>query len=97
MSATLSPTGGRSQKSTCRKCNRTVILIPIGAGRVEVDPEIINAVPFEGAKSIMMSRRVHADMCVKYQLENEKKAARAKMAAGAPFAGGVGKRPKGSL
>lgn len=80
MSTTLSPGSRRSEKSTCRKCKRTVLIV-VGADGVrhEVDPELLNVFPFEGGKAFVFARRAHADNCDRYRLEAEKAKARAEM------------------
>ncbi len=76
MSATFSTTSSRrTQKSTCRKCNRTVIVLEVDGAKVETDPELINVIPLEGAPAFAMARRAHADLCERYQQD----AARAKL------------------
>lgn len=73
MSATVSTTTTRrTNKSTCRKCNRTVIVLEIQGRKVETDPELINVVPLDGDPAFVMARRAHADLCERYQLDNQK-------------------------
>jgi hypothetical protein len=61
-----------SVKSTCRTCNRTILVVDIDGRRAEVDPEIINTVPIDGAPAFVMSRRAHADMCESYMIAARK-------------------------
>jgi hypothetical protein len=82
--------GGRSRKATCRNCNRTVILAEIDGRKVDMDPELINVVPFNGKAIAMLARRVHADMCQRYQIEAERAKLRASALAARP---GI-KRPR---
>lgn len=84
MSETLSPRSRKSNKSTCRKCNRTVVVIEIEGRTVEVDPEIINTVPIDGAPAFVMSRRAHADLCERYKIETERAKLRAEQRAFKP-------------
>lgn len=79
-----------SAKTTCRKCERTVVVINVDGVRYEVDPEIINVVTLDGGE-IVHARRAHADMCTNYQLERDKRVAKDRLRGS--FAGGVGKRP----
>lgn len=69
MSASVSttPRGRRTAKSTCRKCNRTVVVLEIEGRKVETDPELINVVPLDGEPTFVMARRAHADLCERYQ------------------------------
>lgn len=73
MSQTISTsTSRRTQKSTCRRCNRTVIVVEVDGQKVEADPELLNVVPIDGAPAFVMARRAHADLCDTYQREAEK-------------------------
>lgn len=82
-----------SAKSTCRKCERTVVVVNVEGVRYEVDPEIINVVTLEGGE-IVHARRAHADMCTSYQVERDKRVAKDKLRGS--FAGGFGRRPSRS-
>lgn len=55
-------------KTTCSDCSRTVLLVPVGEGRVAVDPEHIAVVPRRGGER-MVAHRVHGDLCQQYQHE----------------------------
>lgn len=83
-------------KNTCRKCDRTVVVVEIDGIRYELDPEIINVVTLDGT-AYMMARRAHGENCVRYQVERDKRVARDKELGRHrnAFAGGVGKRPNG--
>lgn len=74
MSESISTRGSkRSEKSTCRKCNRTILVLPGTDGtRFEVDPELLNVYPFEGGTGFVFARRAHADNCERYVLEASK-------------------------
>lgn len=73
MSATLATASSRrSNKSTCRKCNRTVIVLEVDGRKVETDPELINVIPIDGDPAFAMARRAHADLCDRYQQEAAK-------------------------
>lgn len=62
-----------SEKATCRKCGRTVLLVLGEDGRrYEVDPELLNVFPFESGRAFVFARRAHADLCERYKLEAEK-------------------------
>jgi hypothetical protein len=79
VSETLSRSSRKTLKSTCRRCNRTVIVIEIAGAKVETDPELINVIPLEGAPAFRLARRAHADLCPRYQIEAEKLKLRAEM------------------
>lgn len=79
MSETLAGSSARTRKHTCAKCKRTVYVVVIDGARVETDPELISVVPFDGAPRKIMARRSHAEMCTRYQIEDEKRAAKAKL------------------
>lgn len=79
-------------KTTCRNCERTVLMVRIAGEMVMTDPELISVVPAtqksagdraDGTGGIRMStattwaRRVHADLCESYKSQ----AARDKIAA----------------
>lgn len=87
MSTSFVSTGrsnGRTQKSTCRNCKRTVYVVtdPSGA-RIETDPELINVVVGLNATKgeMVLARRVHGEMCTKYQAENAREEQRRLMKA----------------
>lgn len=97
MSVTLSPGSRRSEKSTCRKCGRTVLLL-VGEDlrRYEVDPELLNVFPFEHGKAFEFARRAHADLCDNYKIEGDKAKIRAEMkAANKADKAAAMKRPRG--
>lgn len=73
MSATVAA-GRRTNKTTCRKCERTVIVEVIDGVTLETDPELIAVVPFETkpAKRIT-ARRVHGEMCHVYRTQADRK------------------------
>lgn len=79
MSDTISTGGKRTQKSTCRKCNRTVYVVAMADGsRHETDPELIAVIQFEKSPAvIVLARRSHAEMCTKYQSDAERVKAQA--------------------
>lgn len=79
MSTTISLGGKRTQKATCRKCNRTVYVVELADGaRHETDPELIAVVQFEKSPAvIVLARRSHAEMCVKYKSDAERVKAKA--------------------
>jgi hypothetical protein len=60
-------------KHTCQDCRRTVYLITLDDGaRVFVDPELITVVPFVGAPRKINARRSHGELCLTYQIANER-------------------------
>ena len=78
MSQTMS-SGRGMRKSTCRACNRTVhvVTVEVESGRfadVPTDPELIAVVQDSrrGAAQKILVRRVHAEMCMRYQSEAAK-------------------------
>lgn len=77
MSATVAA-GRRTNKTTCRKCERTVIVETVDGVTVETDPELIAVIPFESkpAKRIT-ARRLHGEMCHVYRTQAERKKAKA--------------------
>jgi len=81
MSATFATFSRGTRKNTCRKCGRTVVVQEIDGAKVETDPELINVVPMKGPPVFVLARRAHADLCQRYQIENEKRAARDKLRA----------------
>lgn len=86
VSETLSAGMSRDRKTTCRACKRTVHIVPLDvqAGVVKsteiVDPEVITVVGWPGGDIRMRVRRVHAEMCLTYQAENERRAMRQRIA-----------------
>ncbi len=67
-------------KSTCRDCNRIVMLVRVDGTLVATDPELINVVPAQhvmgaGGSSVRMAtqttpaRRLHAERCEIYRDE----------------------------
>lgn len=66
------------KKSTCRKCNRTIIVVMVpssfgpGLVQVETDPAGISAVPLEGPRKVIQARPVHSARCEEYQREAER-------------------------
>lgn len=90
-----SPRGG-SRKSVCQKCQRTVAILDLDGVLTAVDPELVNVVPLDGERVAIFARRVHADLCQRYQIDNDRRRARERLERErTAFAGGVGKRPKG--
>lgn len=64
----------RTDKNTCRKCQRTVIVEVVAGERVETDSELISVVPFgDRVPTKIRARRIHADMCHLYQAQAERK------------------------
>lgn len=81
MSETLSTGSARDRKVTCRKCNRTVLVVFVEGvdeqlHAVEVDPEIEEAVGYPGGDVVMRVRRTHAPSCFRYQTEDALRAER---------------------
>lgn len=65
-------------KTTCRDCNRTVLLVRVGDGMVATDPELIYVVPathvmgpsgggIKVGASKTLARRLHDELCESYQ------------------------------
>ncbi len=72
---TSSRANGSAKKSTCRKCNRTVFVVHNSEGaQIELDTDLLNVVaghvPADG--EMIFARRVHGELCARYQAENEK-------------------------
>lgn len=88
MSATISPGGGRTKKTTCAKCKRTVVIAATADGEIATDPELITVIEFSGSHRKLLARRAHGELCTRYQIEGER--AKLKIAA-ARFAGKVRK------
>jgi hypothetical protein len=55
-------------KQTCRDCNRTVYLVIVEGKRFVTDPDLINVVPLGGTIALQ-ARRIHGEMCLRYQSE----------------------------
>ena len=87
----------RSQKSTCRSCNRSVFLVIVDDSHVIVDPELIDVIVFEGQPSKVLARKLHAAACIGYQREARQRdlAAARKIANGAVKRALSGKREPG--
>lgn len=70
-------------RATCQTCGRTVHIVIIDGVRVTLDAEVITIVPYAGEPAKIPARRVHAELCLTYKSEREKKQARALMRRGA--------------
>lgn len=79
MSATLDTGSRRTQKATCQKCNRTVVIVTIAGAKTPTDPELISVVPFEAPATSILARQLHAERCVQYQSAAAVMKARAEM------------------
>lgn len=77
--------------STCRDCNRIVLMVRLSGSLVATDPELIHVVPAQhvggsGGGSVRMgtattpARRLHSERCHDYQDEGRKKRLRLEMA-----------------
>lgn len=66
----------------CKRCKRTIVFVEVETEiegeiiSVAVDPEVIRTVAYPSGTVRQVSRRVHAEMCTSYQIENDRKAAR---------------------
>lgn len=58
-------------KTTCRKCNRTVYVVIVDGQRIETDTELIHAI-VRGQSEVMLVRRVHAELCARYEAESKR-------------------------
>lgn len=76
-------TSAKLLRATCQTCERTVHIAVIDGVRVALDAEVITIVPYAGDPVKVHARRVHAELCLSYKSENEKKKARALMRRGA--------------
>lgn len=72
MSETLSPSSRRTAKTVCQKCQRTVYVVVIDGERVMVDPELQAFVPYERTPAKLIGRRVHNELCLRYQAERDR-------------------------
>lgn len=72
MSETLGGSWKGGIKQVCRECNRTVYLVMIDGARVITDPDLIMVVTAEGVRIRIQARRVHGEMCLRYQSEAAK-------------------------
>lgn len=90
MTETIAAGSKRTVKHTCSACRRTVYVITLEDGSTTfADPELITVVPYEtrGGTRKITARRSHAELCLTYQLKNERdkaKAAAAKRGARRP-------------
>ncbi len=66
MSEHLAGGSSRLQKTTCRKCNRTIYVFVIDGARTETDSELITVISDERPPSIVRARRAHAELCEQY-------------------------------
>lgn len=81
MTETIASGSKRTIKHTCQECRRTVYVVTLPDGaRVYVDPELMTVVPFEGAPRKITARRSHSELCLQYQLKNERDRAKASAA-----------------
>lgn len=84
MGATLVLSPG---KTTCKDCSRPVQVVRIDGRAVALDPEVTSFVPSGRAgevvagRAAMPGRRVHAEMCQRYQLDAAREKNRREMAA----------------
>jgi hypothetical protein len=79
VSTTFAGGSSRSQKATCAKCTRTVHVVVIDGVKIETDTELITVIPFESRPPAKITaRRSHAEMCMKYQIDAERAAAKKK-------------------
>lgn len=84
MSTTIASRSARVQKSVCGKCQRTIYITVIAGERIACDPELMSVVPFEGAPAKILARRIHGEMCLRYQSDAERKKALASARRKAP-------------
>jgi hypothetical protein len=70
-------------RATCQTCGRTVHIVSIDGIRTALDAEVITIVPHAGEPMKIHARRVHAELCMSYKSERERKQARALMRRGA--------------
>jgi hypothetical protein len=69
----VSVASGRGmRKSTCRKCDRTVYVVEIDGVTYETDPELIRVVSHEKPNVAVLARRMHGELCMRYQVAKEK-------------------------
>lgn len=68
---------GAIVKSTCADCKRTVLIATVGGERLVMDPELIAVVPSSAKAGRVNARRVHGELCMRYQYEADRKARRA--------------------
>lgn len=73
-------------KTVCSSCSRTVQMVRVGSGMVAVEAEVVRIVPAaaNGANRVvaetMPGRRVHAEVCETYRIEDERQKIRKEMA-----------------
>lgn len=80
MTETISGSSSKTQKATCSECKRTVYVVALPDGtRVLVDPEIMAVVPLDGGARKITARRSHKERCLQFQLEDERKLAKARL------------------
>jgi hypothetical protein len=72
-----SPGNAGTLKLNCPKCGRTVFSVLIEADRVLVDAEVITVIPYRTNDQKIVARRSHSELCMRYALERDLKAARA--------------------
>lgn len=69
MSETIGGSYTGTVKQVCRQCNRTVYVVTLSDGtKVLTDPELMSVVQLS-AKERVLARRVHGDLCLRYQSE----------------------------
>ena len=76
-------TTAKLQRATCQTCGRTVHVVLIDGVRTTLDAEVIAVVLYAGEPAKLHARRVHAELCLFYKSERERKQARALMRRGA--------------
>lgn len=72
---------------TCGKCDRAVQMVKVDGSLVAVDPEVTTFVPsgrlgeVVAVSATVTGRRVHAELCSTYQIQDERKKRERELAA----------------